>query len=94
MSGDLSVNKILGGVLATALAVVGLHEASSMAFEPHELEKPGYVIEVADTGGGEAAVELAPDWGTVLPVADVKAHSTAPEGMSSRCSKVIARGTK
>lgn len=82
MSGSLTTNKILGGILATGLTVVGLHEVSGMVFEPHHVEKPGYVIEVADTGGGAAAVELAPDWGTVLPTADV----VAGEGVFAKCA--------
>ncbi|WP_374655946.1 cytochrome c family protein [Phenylobacterium sp.] len=72
---DLTFNKVAGAVLATGLAIIGLREISSGVFAPKEVEKPGYAIEVAEEAGGEGgAAAAAPiDWGTVLPVADVKA---------------------
>ncbi|HVZ29609.1 MAG TPA: cytochrome c family protein, partial [Asticcacaulis sp.] len=77
MSGDLTLNKILGACLATGLVIMGVKIGSEMIFEKNEkLEKPGYAIEVADTGGeggAAAAVDTPPDWGTVLPKADVAA---------------------
>lgn len=69
---DLNLNKIFGAVLATGLAVVGLHEVSGMAFEPHHPTKPGYIIEVQEEAGAAAAGPvIPPDWGTVLPTADI-----------------------
>lgn len=76
MSGDLQVNKILGAVLATGLVIMGVRVGSEMLFHREAPEKPGYAIEVADTGGeagAAAAVETLPDWGTVLATADVAA---------------------
>ena len=71
---DLTFNKIAGAVLATGLAIVGLRELSAGVFAPEQVEKPGYAVEIAEEGGaGGAAVELLPDWGTVLPTADVAA---------------------
>lgn len=72
---DLTFNKVAGAVLATGLAIIGLREISSSVFAPQEIEKPGYAIEVAEESGGEggAAANAPIDWGTVLPVADVKA---------------------
>ncbi|MBT9473273.1 MAG: cytochrome c family protein [Pseudomonadota bacterium] len=71
---DLTFNKVAGAVLATGLAIVGLREISTGVFAPHEVEKPGYAIEVAEeASAGGAVVEAPIDWGTVLPVADVKA---------------------
>lgn len=72
---DLTFNKVAGAVLATGLAIIGLREISSSVFAPQEVEKPGYAIEVAEESGGEggAAANAPIDWGTVLPVADVKA---------------------
>lgn len=71
---DLTFNKIAGAVLATGLAIVGLRELSSGIFAQKAPEKPGYAIEVAEEGGeGAAAADLPPDWGTVLPTADLKA---------------------
>jgi cytochrome c len=72
---DLTFNKIAGAVLATGLALVGLRELSAGVFEPEHPAKPGYAVEVAEEGGegGAAAADNPPDWGTVLPAADVKA---------------------
>jgi cytochrome c len=72
---DLTFNKVAGGVLATALAIFGLRELSSGVFSDHEVKKPGFAVEVAaeEGGGGEAAADVPPDWGTVLPTADVAA---------------------
>ena len=75
---DLTFNKVAGGVLATALAIFGLRELSSGVFSDHTVEKPGYAVEVAEAeAGGGAAAELPPDWGTVLPTADVAAGQAA-----------------
>lgn len=71
---DLTFNKIAGAVLATGLALVGLRELSTGVFAPEPAKKPGYLVEVAEeAGGGAAAADTLPDWGTVLPTADVKA---------------------
>lgn len=71
---DLTFNKVAGAVLATGLAIFGLRELSSGIFGHEKVEKPGFAVEVAaDTSGGAAAAETPPDWGTVLPTADVAA---------------------
>lgn len=74
---DLTFNKIAGAVLATGLAIVGLRELSAGVFAPQPTDKPGYLVEVAEEASGGATVELPPDWGTVLPAADVAAGETA-----------------
>ena len=47
---------------------------------PRSPAKPGYIVEgVVETAGGGAAApveEAMPDWGTVLPAADVAAGKT------------------
>jgi len=75
MSGDLTTNKILGAALATGLVIMGVKLGSDALYARHAPAKAGYAIEVAeDTGGGAAAaVDTPPDWGTVLPAADVAA---------------------
>ncbi|MGZ8364555.1 MAG: c-type cytochrome [Caulobacteraceae bacterium] len=79
---DLGFNKVAGAVLATGLAIFGLRELSSMIYEKEPVTKPGYAIAVQEEAeGGAAAAEVAPDWGTVLPVADVKAG----EGVHQKC---------
>lgn len=79
---DLTFNKVAGAVLATGLAIVGLRELSAGIFEPERPAKAGYIVEVAEAGGGGAAVVEAPiDWGTALPAANV----TAGEGVFAKC---------
>lgn len=72
---DLTFNKVAGAVLATGLAIVGLNQLAGGVFSHEAPKKPGYVIAVAEEagGGGGEAVDPPPDWGTVLPTADVKA---------------------
>jgi cytochrome c len=81
---DLTFNKIAGAVLATGLAIVGLRELSSGVFAPQEVEKPGYLVEVAEAegGAGGAAADAPIDWGTVLPTADV----AAGQAVFAKCS--------
>lgn len=80
---DLTFNKLAGAVLATGLAITGLSIASEMIFESEPPEKAGYAIAIAEETGGEggAAAELPPDWGTVLPAANVAQGAT----VSKKC---------
>ena len=75
MSTDLTFNKIAGGLLATGLAIVGLGELSSIVYKYEPPAKPGYAIAVQEesAGGAAEAADVAPDWGTVLPTANVAA---------------------
>lgn len=82
-------NKIAGGVLGTLLFVVALKIGSEMLFEMPEPEKPGYVVPgVPQTPGpgaapAQSAEEALPDFGTVLPKADVS-HG---QQVSQRCQQ-------
>ena len=80
---DLTFNKIAGGLLATGLAIFGLRELTTIVFEQEPPEKAGYAVAVAeDTSGGGVVAEVAPDWGTVIPV-------TNPElgkAVSAKCA--------
>ena len=79
---NLGFNKVAGAVLATGLAIFGLRELTNVVFEKHEVEKPGYAIAVQEaTEGGGAAADVMPDWGTVLPTANV----AAGEATSQKC---------
>jgi cytochrome c len=71
-------NKIIGAVLGTAVFIFVVRIVAEHVYEPEHPAKPGYIVEgVVETpaGGAPAAVvaEVAPDWGTVLPAADVAA---------------------
>jgi cytochrome c len=90
---DLGANKIFGAVLATGLVILGLQHATEVLFHVEAPEKAGYLIEVqeeAAVGGGP--VELAPpDWGTVLPTANIAAGETA-FGKCLSCHTIAAGG--
>jgi cytochrome c len=65
-------NKFAGAFLGTALLVFGLGEAKNIVYHSSAPEKPGFAIEVAETGGettggGETATESL---GTLLAKAD------------------------
>src|SRR5579871_6301763 len=83
MADELGFNKIAGAVLATGLAVFGLGELSNIIFETHPAAKPGYAVnisaELAAAGGPAEAPDVPPDWGTVLPKADVNAGQTVSQ---------------
>jgi cytochrome c len=83
MSGDLKWNKIMGAGLGTAFVVLVLQQVSGAIYAPHhESEKMGYFINAPEEAeGGAEEAELPPDWGTLLPVADL----TAGEAAFARC---------
>ena len=70
-------NKIFGAVLATVLVLAGLNVVVGKWMTPHSSGKPGMAVDVVETptsgNGGPQTAEAIPDWGTVLPVADVAA---------------------
>ncbi len=76
-------NKIFGAVLGTVLVIAALNIVVGKMMAPHQSGKPGMTVEVAETptNGGPAPVEVATDWGTVIPVAD----AAAGEKVSQRC---------
>jgi len=81
-------NKILGAVLGTVMFVLVVRIATEAIFEPEKPAKPGYVVEgvqeASSTSGPAAPVEEAlPDFGTVLPAADV----AAGKAVSTRCEQ-------
>ena len=80
-------NKIIGAVLGTAIFIFVVRQAAEVIYEPETPAKPGYVVEgvVESTGGAATApvAETIPDWGTVLPAADVAAGKT----VSGRCEQ-------
>jgi cytochrome c len=72
-------NKIIGALLGTFLFVWVLKLGTEAFFETTPPAKPGYVVAgVVETASGASAApveETLPDWGTVLPKADIgKGH--------------------
>jgi cytochrome c len=93
MSGDLKLNKILGAGLATVLVILMVKEGSAAIYYNKTPEKMGYFVDAPEDAGGAAAEEavLPPDWGTLLPVADVAAGEAAFARCKS-CHTVNAGG--
>lgn len=88
MSGDLQVNKIFGAVLATGLVIMGVKLGAEAIYHREAPEKAGYAIEVADTGGeggAAAAADTPPDWGTVIPTADIAAGEKTFQTKCTSC---------
>ncbi len=78
MSGDLKWNKIMGAGLATAFTILVVQQASGFIYATSAPEKMGYFIDAPEeAAGGPAEPELPPDWGTLLPVADLAAGERA-----------------
>jgi cytochrome c len=92
LADSLAFNKIAGAVLATGLVVFGLQNLSSELFKKSPPTKPGYLIAVQDTGdSGAAPAEVPPDWGTVLPTANV-AHGQEVTAKCASCHAFDASG--
>jgi cytochrome c len=80
---DLTFNKIAGAALATGLMIFGLQQLTRIVFEQEPPKNPGYAVAVADTGeGGGEAADVLPDWGTVLPKADI----AKGQAITSKCA--------
>ncbi|HET9161213.1 MAG TPA: cytochrome c family protein [Caulobacteraceae bacterium] len=83
MSDDLGFNKIAGAVLATGLVIAGLNQVAAHVYEPELAKKEGMHVEAAvDTGAESNKPDIPPDWGTVLPTADV----AAGQAIFAKCS--------
>lgn len=78
MSGDLKWNKIMGAALATAFVVIGVQQVTGAIYHTEAPEKMGYFVDAPEeAAGGAAEAVLPPDWGTVLPTADLAAGEAA-----------------
>ncbi|HEX3919904.1 MAG TPA: cytochrome c family protein [Caulobacteraceae bacterium] len=83
MADSLAFNKIAGAVLATGLVIFGLQNLSSELFKKSPPTKAGYLIAVQDTSeAGAAPADVPPDWGTVLPKADI----SAGQAITAKCA--------
>ncbi len=80
-------NKIFGAVLGTALFVVALNIFVGGVMTPHKSDTPGMEVVVNEghgsNGGTTPVAEVKPDWGTVLPAADL----AAGEKIHTRCQQ-------
>ena len=77
MSGDLKLNKIMGAALGTVFVILVVQNVSGMIYHSETPEKMGYHVEAAIAAEGGDAPVLPPDWGTVLPTADLAAGEAA-----------------
>lgn len=57
---SFELNKIMGAVLATCLALLSLNIAANALFAPHNPEKPGFAVAVKEEAKGGAAAAAAP----------------------------------
>jgi cytochrome c len=89
---DLTFNKIAGAALATGLVVFGLQNLTSILFEKETPAKPGYAIAIQEASEGGEAADVIPDWGTVLPKADVAAGQAITQKCAS-CHQFDPAGT-
>jgi cytochrome c len=80
---DLTFNKIAAAVLGTGFTIAILTQVAPAVFEQARPKTPGFAVEVAEEAGagGAAAADTLPDWGTVLPTADV----AAGEAVFAKC---------
>ena len=77
-------NKIAGAVLIAALVAFGLGALSDFIFAGHQAETPGYIIEVAETGDGDAGSGVAGDEDAgEEPIAALLANADAGAGKSA-----------
>ena len=81
-------NKIAGAVLFAALVAFGLGIVSDIVFEDHEAEAPGYVIEVAESGGEADGAAAGGEEAAEEPIAVLMASADggAGEGGAKKCA--------
>ena len=78
MSGDLKLNKIMAAGLATVFVILMVREGTALFYHTETPEKMGYFVDAPEeAAGGAAEAVLPPDWGTVLPTADLAAGEAA-----------------
>jgi cytochrome c len=80
MLDSFELNKILGAVLGTFLAVHAVHLAAGAIFAPVEPAKPGFEIEVAKTPSGGPEEGTKP---TEQPIAQLLANASAERGQTA-----------
>jgi len=92
MSGDLKLNKILAAGLVTALVVIGVQQVTGAIYHSEAPEKMGYFVDAPEeAAAGPVEVVLPPDWGTVIPAADIAAGEVA-FARCQACHNIAAGG--
>ncbi len=82
MNDELLWNKIFGALLGVLLLVFGLRQVSEMVFATTPPKVAGDKIAVQEAASSDTQVaDVMPDWGAVLPTADVAAGAT----ISNKC---------
>ena len=89
---DLTFNKYAGAVLATGFTIAILVQVTGFVFPQAKIAHPGFKVEVVEATEGAAAADVPPDWGTVLPAADVAAGQAVFAKCQS-CHSLTANGT-
>jgi cytochrome c len=81
---SFELNKVLGAVLGTCLALLSLNIAAGAIFSTHSPEKPGYEVAAKEeTHGGQAAEPAAAD--EPLPVRFASADVGRGENAAKKC---------
>ena len=94
MSGNLEWNKIFGAGLATVFTILVVQQASGFVYATKAPEKMGYAVDIPEEGAeGGAEAALPPDWGTLIPVADLAAGEAA-FARCQACHTINAGGAK
>jgi cytochrome c len=81
---SFELNKVLGAVLGTCLALLALNIAANALFAPHAPEKPGYEIAVQEQDAGGKAATQAPAE-EPLPVRLASADVGRGENSAKKC---------
>lgn len=91
MADSLAFNKIAGAVLATGLVIFGLQNLTAELFKGKPPGKPGYAIAIQEEASGGEAADVIPDWGTVLPTANIS-HGQEISQKCQACHLLDASG--
>jgi cytochrome c len=75
---SFELNKMAGALLGTVFVLMSVRLASDAIFHTEVPEKPGYVIEAAEAGGGEVAA--GGEAAAVEPIAPLLASADAAAG--------------
>ena len=76
---SFELNKILGAVLATCLALLSLNIAAGALFSPEKPAKPGFDIAVKEADHGKAAGPKEPE----QPIEQLMANASAEKGAAT-----------